>query len=189
VKRHKLESFENLVEAFGSLPSIGRKSAVRLAYHLCMEDSFGAMKLAHAIESAVNSIHRCIQCNNMSEDELCGICSDELRDNSKLCIVQSARDILSIEEGRYYEGLYYVITRIDDLDAYHLKGAVSGVDEVIFAFPPSIATDAMILYIEDKLEGMGLKFTKIAQGVPSGVDLENIDMVSLSRAMEARVRA
>ncbi len=189
MKHHRIESFENLVEAFQTLPTIGRKSAVRLAYHLCMEDGFGAMKLAHAIESAVNAIGRCMQCNNMSEDELCGICADEMRDNSKLCIVQSARDILSIEEGRYYDGLYYVITKIDDLDTRHLQEAVSGVEEVIFAFPPSIATDAMILYIEDKLEGSGLRFTKIAQGVPSGVDLENIDMVSLSRAMEARVRA
>lgn len=188
MKRYKIEAFENLVEAFQSLPSIGKKSAIRLAYHLTMEDGFGAMKLAHAIETGVNEIQKCQQCHNMSENELCNICSDELRDSSKLCIVQSARDVLTIEDSRHYDGVYYVVSKVEDLDTYHLKQAVAGVDEVIFAFPPSIATDTMILYIEDKLEGMGLQFTKIAQGVPTGVELENIDIVSLSRAMEARVR-
>jgi len=188
LKAHKIEAFENLVEAFQSLPSIGKKSAVRLAYHLVMEDGFNAMKLAHAIETGINEIQQCRRCNNMSEDELCAICTDEQRDSSVLCIVQSARDILTIEESGEFNGVYYVITRIEDLDAVHLRDAVSDAREVIFAFPPSIATDTMILYIEDKLEGMGLLFSKIAQGVPAGVDLENIDMVSLSRAMEARVK-
>jgi len=188
MKRYRIEAFENLVEALQSLPSIGKKSAVRLAYHLVMEDGFGAMKLAHAIETGVNTIQRCSRCNNMSEDELCAICSDEYRDSGKLCIVQSARDILTIEESGHFDGLYYVITKIEDLDEVHLKNAVKEAEEVIFAFPPSIATDTMILYIEDKLEGMGIVFTKIAQGVPTGVELENIDMVSLTRAMEARVR-
>ena len=189
MKRYKIEAFENLVEAFQSLPSIGKKSAIRLAYHLSMVDGFAAMKLAHAIETGVNEIQSCSQCHNMSEDELCAICSDEQRDMSTLCIVQSAKDILMIEESREFNGLYYVLSRIEDLNETHLKNAVKDVEEVIFAFPPSIATDTMILYIEDKLEGLGLNFTKIAQGVPTGVELENIDMVSLSRAMEARVKA
>ena len=156
---------------------------------MVMVDGFDAMKLAHSIETAVNDVQPCIRCHNMSEDELCAICSDEQRDFTMLCIVQSARDILTIEESGEYNGLYYVISRIEDLDDMHLKDAVKDAEEVIFAFPPSIATDTMILYIEDKLEGMGLRFSKIAQGVPTGVDLENIDMVSLSRAMEARVGA
>jgi recombination protein RecR len=189
LKRYKIEAFENLVDAFQSLPSIGKKSAIRLAYHLVMEDGFSAMKLAHAIETGVNEIQRCRRCHNMSEDELCAICTDERRDTSTLCIVQSAKDILTIEESGEFNGVYYVISRLEDLDEVHLRDAVRDVEEVIFAFPPSIAADTMILYIEDKLEGLNLRFSKIAQGVPAGVDLENIDMVSLSRAMEARVRA
>jgi recombination protein RecR len=156
---------------------------------MAMVDGFDAMKLAHAIETAVNEVQSCVRCHNMSEDELCAICSDEQRDSNLLCIVQSARDILTIEESGEFNGLYYVLSRIEDLNEIHLKDAARDAEEVIFAFPPSIATDTMILYIEDKLEGMGLRFSKIAQGVPTGVDLENIDMVSLSRAMEARVRA
>ena len=159
-----------------------------MAYNIVMEDSFAGMKLSHAIEEAVNSIHRCKKCHNMSEDELCFICSDEFRDSATLCVVQSAKDIITIEESGQYKGIYYIVTELTDLDEYHLKDAVKGVSEVIFAFPPSLATDTMILYIEDKLKGMGLEFSKIAQGVPTGVELDNIDALSLTRAMESRVR-
>jgi len=188
MKKYKIEAFENLVEAFGALPSIGKKTAIRLAYHAAMEDGFSALKLAHAIEDAVNTIQKCSKCHNMSEDELCTICSDPYRDTSKLCIVQSAKDILTIEESGQFNGVYYVISQVQDMDESHLFYAVEGVEEIIFAFPPSIATDTMILYIEDKLQGLDIRFTKIAQGVPTGVELENIDMMSLSRALEARVK-
>jgi recombination protein RecR len=188
MKNYKIEAFENLVNAFASLPSVGKKSAMRLAYHVVMEDGFAGMKLAHAIETGVNSIQKCAKCHNMSEDELCAICSDPYRDRSKLCIVQSAKDILTIEESGEFLGVYYVVSQISDLDESHLFYAVDGVEEIIFAFPPSIATDTMILYIEEKLKGLEINFTKIAQGVPTGVELENIDVVSLSRALEARVK-
>jgi len=186
--KHKIPAFENLVEAFHALPGIGKKTAVRLAYHIAAEDGFVGVKLAQAIEDAVESVGKCLHCHNMSEDELCSICADESRDRRKLCIVQSAKDILSIEESGEFDGTYYVISRLEDMDTLHLRRAVEGVEEVIFAFPPSIATDTMILYIEDKLEGAEVVFTKIAQGVPTGVELENIDIMSLSRALEARVR-
>ncbi len=189
MKKQRIESFENLVSAFQDIPSIGKKTAIKMAYYLVMEDSFLAMKLSHAIEEGVNTIRRCKQCHNMSEDELCFICSDEFRDSSLLCIVQSAKDIITIEESGHYNGVYYIVTKLSDLDEYHLKDAVKGVEEVIFAFPPSLATDTMILYIEDKLIDIsGLKFTKIAQGVPTGVELDNVDVLSLGRAMEARVK-
>lgn len=188
MKNYKIEAFENLVEAFGSLPSIGKKTAIRLAYHAVMEDGFAAMKLAHALETGINTIQKCSKCHNMSEDELCTICSDPYRDNTKLCIVQSAKDILTIEESGQFDGVYYVVSEVHDLDDAHLFYAVGGVDEIIFAFPPSIATDTMILYIEDKLKGLDIHFTKIAQGVPTGVELDNIDVMSLSRALEARVK-
>ena len=188
MKKYKIEAFENLVNAFQEMPSIGKKSAIKMAYHLVMEDSFAAMKLAHAIEEGVNTIRRCRQCHNMSEDELCAICADEYRDETKLCIVQSAKDILTIEGSGQYNGIYYIVEKLSDLDEYHLQSAVRGVEEVIFAFPPSLATDTMILYIEEKLKGLDLVFTKIAQGVPTGVELDNIDVISLSRALESRVR-
>ncbi|CAA6820237.1 MAG: Recombination protein RecR [uncultured Sulfurovum sp.] len=188
MKKYKIEAFENLVAAFQVLPSIGKKSAIRMAYNIVMEDSFAGMKLAHAIEEGVNNIQRCKNCHNMSEDELCFICSDEFRDTSTLCIVQSAKDILTIEESGQYKGIYYIVTQLSDLDEYHLRDAVKGVEEVIFAFPPSLATDTMILYLEDKLANKAIHFSKIAQGVPTGVALDNIDVISLTRAMESRVK-
>jgi recombination protein RecR len=183
----KLEAFEKLVEALEALPTIGKKSATRLAYHMAIEDGFSAMKLSHAIEHAVNSIRTCKECHNISEDELCTICSDPVRDHSKLCIVQSAKDIMSIEESGEYNGKYYVINRLEYLDDRHLKANMNQIEEIIFAFSPSIATDTMVLYIEDKLSGYDIRFTKIAQGVPIGVELENIDKISLSRAFSSRI--
>ena len=188
MKHKKIEAFENLVDAFQSLPSIGKKSAIRMAYHAVMVDGFTGMKLSHALETGINTIQKCTKCHNMSEDELCSICSDVYRDSSKLCIVQSAKDILTIEDSGEFKGVYYVISEVRDMDEAHLFYAVGGVDEIIFAFPPSIATDTMILYIEEKLKGLNIHFTKIAQGVPTGVELDNIDIMSLSRALEARVK-
>ena len=124
MKNYKIEAFENLVEAFQSFPSIGKKSAIRMAYQASMVDGFAAMKLAHALETAINTIQRCSKCHNMSEDELCTICSDPYRDSSKLCIVQSAKDILTLEESGQFNGVYYVVSEVRDMDEDHLFYAV-----------------------------------------------------------------
>ncbi|WP_456381637.1 recombination mediator RecR [Hydrogenimonas sp.] len=187
--KNRIESYENLVDALEALPSIGKKSAQRMAYHMLMEDHFAAMKIAHAIEKAVQSVQRCERCGAMSEDELCPVCADMSRDHTKLCIVEHAKDILQIESGGDYDGTYFVIESVDHLDSGKLIDRVEeGVEEVIFAFTPGIATDTMILFIEEKLKDYDLVFTKIAQGVPTGVSLENIDMLSLSRALQDRVK-
>ena len=187
MKKYKVESFENLIDALTALPTIGRKSAVRLAYHMVLQDNFSALKLSHAIEEAVSKVRRCIRCHNISEDEYCDICSDPDRDRDKLCIVQSAKDIFSIESSGLYNGLYYIVTSVEDMDDEHLSSISEGVEEVIFAFPPGVTADMMMLYIENRLEGRGIKFSKIAQGVPTGVELDSIDTLSLSRAIEDRV--
>ena len=187
MKAKEPESFKNLVEAFNTLPSIGEKSALKLAYHIVTEGGYDGAKLAHAIEKALESIRRCVRCNNLSEDELCSICSDESRDASKVCIVESAKDILTIEELGHYDGLYYVLSDVDDFDLMHLKEALKDANEVIFAFAPSIASDTLILFMESQLEDLDIKFTKIAQGVPTGISLENVDTLSLVRALEDRV--
>lgn len=185
-----LDKFNRLVEALEQLPTIGKKSATRLAYHMVTKDSFNALRLSHAIEEAISSIKRCRKCGAMSEDELCSICCDERRDASLLCIVESAKDILLLEENGLFDGRYFVLETLDEINVAALLDRVQedGVKEIIFALTPSIQNDAVILYIEDKLAGMALKFTKIAQGVPTGVSLENIDVLSLSRALEDRVK-
>ncbi len=188
MKSKALTHFKNLVEAFNALPGIGKKSATKLAYAIVTQHRFEGAKLAHAIESAIEHIGRCARCNNLSEDELCYICSDPFRDKSKVCIVESAKDLLTIEEVGQYDGLYYVLDNGDELDIEHLKEALKEADEVIFAFAPSIASDTMMLYIENELQDLNLIFSKIAQGVPTGTALENVDTLSLARALEDRVK-
>ncbi|MBN2895776.1 MAG: recombination protein RecR [Campylobacterales bacterium] len=187
--KHSLDKFTRLVDALEALPTIGRKSATRLAYHMLMHDSFAAIKIAHAIESALGSIKKCSRCGGMSEDELCHICSDESRNSGLLCIVESAKEILMFEENGLFDGYYFVLEALDALDIEHLRRRVAlGVEEVIFAMTPSIANDGVILYIEEKLKEAPVRFSRIAQGVPTGVNLENIDILSLSRALQDRVK-
>ncbi len=187
--KHGLEKFNILVEALELLPTIGKKSATRMAYYMVMQDNFTAMKIAHAIENALGCLRKCNECGGLCEDELCGICADEGRDRDLLCIVENAKDILTIEEGGVFEGRYFVLENLERFDASHLLNLVNdGVKEIIFALTPSIANDAVMLFIEDKLSACDVTFTRIAQGVPTGVSLENIDLLSLSRAIEDRVK-
>jgi recombination protein RecR len=183
-----LEKFYNLVEAFKSLPTIGKKSALRLAYHIVHNDTFCGLKLAHSIEDAIKNVKKCTECGSISEHEICEICLDEDRDN-KLCIVQNAKDIFVIEESHQYFGKYFVL---DELDEYNINSLINFVDtnvvnEVLFAITPSLANDAFILYIEQRLEKFEINFSKIAQGVPTGVSLENVDILSLAKAIDGKV--
>ncbi len=186
---NSLEKFNRLVDALQELPTIGKKSATRLAYFMIMNDTYVGLKISHAIEDAIGSLKKCRICGGMSEDELCHICSDETRDTTLLCIVENAKDILLLEENGLFDGKYFVMDSLEGLSVSHLENIVkSGIEEILFALTPSIANDAVILYIEDKLSGYHVNFSKIAQGVPTGVSLENIDLLSLTRALEDRVR-
>ena len=185
-----LDKFNKLIEALETLPTIGKKSAMRLAYHMITNDNYNALRLSHAIEDAVRSIKKCKKCGGISEDEICYICSDETRDNEILCIVESAKEIILLEENALFNGLYFVLDSINDKTLNKLIDIVKNekIKEVIFALTPSISNDAIILFIEDKLNQYDIKFTKIAQGVPTGVSLENIDIISLKKAIKDRVK-
>jgi len=187
--RGSLDKFNMLVEALQELPTIGKKSATRLAYHMLMKDSFAGMKISHAIEEALGSIKKCSLCGGMSEDELCFICCDESRDETLLCIVENAKDILLLEENALFNGRYFVLESLAELNFSNLeKIAASGIKEIVFALTPSVSNDAVILFIEDKLSDYDINYSKIAQGVPTGVSLENIDLLSLTRALADRVK-
>ena len=187
--RGSLDKFNRLVDALGELPTVGKKSATRFAYYMVMNDTYTGIKIAHAIEDALGSLRKCSVCGGMSEDELCSICSDERRDDTLLCIVENAKDILILEENGLFDGKYFVLESLEEICVSHLQMIVeSGINEIVFAITPSISNDAVILYIEDKLSNYSVKFTKIAQGIPTGVSLENIDILSLSRALEDRVK-
>ena len=185
-----LEKFYDLVESFEMLPSIGKKSAIRLAYHIVTENSYVGMKLSHSIETALQTIQKCKKCNSMSENEICEICLDDDRDIELLCIVQSPKDIFSIEESQQFSGKYFVIETLDDELIQNLikNIEIDRVHHILFAITPSLANDAFILYIEDRLKNMDIEFTKIAQGVPTGVSLENVDILSLSKAINGQIK-
>lgn len=185
----ELDKFYELVEAFESLPAIGKKSALRLAYHIVMNDNYCGIKLAHCIENALKSIKKCKKCGSMSENEICEYCLDENRDSKKLCIVQSAKDIFIIEESKEFDGKYFVIEELELDTIIKLQDFIqtNSVNSILFAITPSIANDAFILFIEDKLKDFDINFTKIAQGVPTGVSLENVDLLSLSKAIQSKV--
>lgn len=189
MKKYGLEKFNNLVDALNTLPTVGKKSALRYAYHMVLKDSFSALKIANAIEEAVASIKECQRCGALSEDEICSICADEMRDETKLCIVENAKDIFILEESTDYDGKYFVLKSLEKLDVSKLEEIVKdGIEEIIFALTPSISNDAIIIFLEDKLKEYNLSFTKIAQGVPTGINLENVDTLSLSKALELRVK-
>jgi len=185
-----LEKFYDLVESFEMLPTIGKKSAIRLAYYIVTQNSYTGIKLAHSIETAIRDIKQCIKCNAMSENEICEICLDDDRDAQTLCIVQSAKDIFIIEESKQFYGKYFVIESLEDNIIKDLIKLVDNcnVQNLLFAVTPSLANDAFILYIEDRLKDKNINFTKIAQGVPTGVSLENVDILSLSKAINGQIR-
>lgn len=152
-------------------------------------DTFCGLKLAHSIEDAINGVKKCIDCGSLSEHEICEICLDEQRDIQKLCIVQTAKDIFVIEESHQYNGRYFVLETLDELHLNQLIKLVekNSINDILFAITPSIANDAFIMFIEDKLQKYKISFTKIAQGVPTGVSLENVDILSLAKAIDGKV--
>jgi len=183
-----LSSINRLIEAFEELPSIGRKSATRLALAIA-KDKFKALKLINAIEDVVSNIKECEICGNFSEHEICDICANENRDKI-LAIVENSKDIMIIEESGSYNGYYFVLNHIDDEILEKLRDIVKSkeIKEIIFAFPPSVESEARSLYIEDKLKDLNIEFSQIAQGVPTGVHFENVDVNSLSKAIKLRFK-
>lgn len=183
-----LEKFNELVQSFASLPTIGRKTAMRLAYHICVKNTLEGMKLAHNIDNAVRFIKLCKQCGALSENELCEICSDENRNQKLLCIVEDPKDVLIIEESGIFEGFYFVLDALNEEKINRLKSHIKSLksEEIIFALTHSLGSDATIFFIEDQLKEWKLKFSKIAQGIPSGMKLENVDYLSLCQALNFR---
>lgn len=190
MKIRNLESFYTLVEALEKLPSIGKKSAEKMAYAICVENKALGSKIAQSIQNANQKICKCKWCGGLSEESECQICQEEERNNGELCIVAHPRDISIIENIDFFNGKYFVLESLESVDFDHLISLISyhKIQEIIFGFSPSLANDALILFIEDRLKPLNLRFSKIAQGVPTGVGLEHIDHLSLSSAFKGRIK-
>lgn len=190
MKHKNSEKFNELVQSFASLPTIGKKTAIRLAYFVSMKNHLLGTKLAHDIENAIRFIKPCVKCGSLSENELCEICTDSERDTTMLCVVESAKDVLILEESASFDGLYFVLDELNDEKVARLRAMIQefSVKELVFALTHSVNAEAMGFFIEDKLKDLNLHFSKIAQGIPSGVNLENVDFISLHKAMVFRTR-
>lgn len=188
---------EQLIEELVKLPTIGQKSAQRLALHLLRAPREDALRLSDAIRALREKVGFCGVCGNFSETDPCPICTDERRDGTLVCVVEQPGDVLALERTGTYRGRYHVLggalspldgTNPEDLRIRELLERLrSGeVQEVILATNPNVAGEATALYLSRLLAPIGLKVTRIARGVPMGSDLEYSDMVTLSRALEGR---
>ena len=187
-----LTRFSALIDSLEQIPTIGKKSARKIAFTLATENKYLALQIAQCIENSIGAVRSCSICGALSENEICEICLDDSRDSTKLCVVLNARDIFTLEDIGYFDGKYWVLEgELEGVNFTAIKERVAkqGVQEIIFAFSPSLANEAVMIFIEDKLsEFSHIVFSKIAQGVPTGIGLENIDQLSLSRALSARVK-
>ena len=189
-----------LIEHFRALPSIGSKTAVRLAYHVLDMDAAKAKALAEAIVEAREKIGFCSVCCNLSDQDPCAVCASEKRDRSKICVVEQPQDVAAIERMKDYKGLYHVLhgslsplsgvgpenLRIKEL-LHRLEGESGALaQEIIVATNPTVEGEATAMYLARLLKPAGLKVTRIAHGLPIGGDLEYADEVTLAKAIENR---
>lgn len=188
----------DLIQRLGALPGIGRKTAQRLAYYLMGQPAAVSTALANAILAAGRDIHFCASCCNLTDQEHCEICSDTQRDRSIICVVESPLDVAAMERTREYNGLYHVlhgaISPMQDIgpEQLHLRELLTRlrehpeVEEIILANNATVEGEATASYIARLLKSVGLRITRIAQGIPMGSNLEYADEITLARALEGR---
>lgn len=185
------------VEQFASLPGVGRKTALRLALHILGRDAAGVERFSNAFLNLKNGIRYCPDCNMISDDGVCPICSDSRRDRSVVCVVESLRDLFSIENTGQYNGLYHILGGIispmdgigpADLPIRELVNRLAGgaVKEVVLALSTSIEGETTSFYIYKQIGSIPVKVTAIARGVGFGDDLEYTDELTLGRSMLGR---
>ncbi len=191
------ESIKNLIESFKLLPGVGAKSAERMAFHVLSMETEKTDYLADSIKEAKEKIKYCTVCNNYSETDICSICSDSGRNKDYLCVVEDRKSIYLFEQLGTYKGYYHVIKDLisplnginpEDIGIDELVKRIEKekFKEVIIAVKPSIEGETTTLYIKKILEGLNVKVSKIASGVPMGADIEYIDQLTLQRALSDR---
>ena len=187
-----------LINELSKLPGIGGKTAQRLAFYILALEESEATALANSIVNAKRSLHYCSVCGNLTDTDPCEICSDESRDRTKVCVVETPQDVIAMERIREFKGLYHVlhgaISPVEGIgpNDINLKSLITRlqqhdeIDEIIVATNPNIEGEATAMYIARLLKPSGIKVTRIAHGIPVGGDLEYADEVTLLKAMEGR---
>jgi len=194
---YQVAPLETLIEQLERLPSIGRKSASRLAFHLLRAPKEEAQALVDAIVTARETIAECTVCCNLADSERCPICDAEGRDRRTICVVEDPQDVAAFERTREYHGLYHVlhgtISPMDGIgpDKLRIKEllyrvANEDITEVIMATNPTVEGEATAMYIGKLLAPFGVRVTRLAYGIPVGGDLEYADEITLRRSLEGR---
>ncbi len=190
-------SIEKLIENFEKLPSIGHKTAVRLAYHMLEMNNEEITEFTNSITDAKKKLKYCSTCYNISDTDPCPICSNPKRDQSTICVVEDVRDIMAMERTNEYKGVYHVLHGTispmngigpDEIKIKELLNRIrdNQIKEVIIATNPRVEGEATSIYLSKLIKAFNIKVTRIAHGIPVGGDLEYTDEITLMKAMEGR---
>ena len=190
-------SIEKLIESFERLPSIGHKTAVRLAFHMLDLSKEETEEFINSIINAKEKLKYCSNCYNISDTDPCPICSSPKRDNSVICVVEDVRDVMAMERTHEFKGVYHVLHGTispmngigpGDIKIKELLNRIANNDikEIIIATNPRVEGEATAIYLSKIIKPLGIKVTRIAHGIPVGGDLEYTDEVTLSKALEGR---
>ena len=190
-------SIEKLIESFEKLPSIGHKTAIRLAFHMLDLNEEETNEFINSIVDAKKKLKYCSICFNIADTDPCPICKNTKRDSSTICVVEDVRDIIAMERTHEYKGVYHVLHGTispmngigpEDIKIKELLNRIrdTKVNEIIIATNPRVEGEATSIYLSKLIKPLGIKVTRIAHGIPVGGDLEYTDEVTLMKAMEGR---
>ncbi|MFR7874732.1 MAG: recombination mediator RecR [Christensenellales bacterium] len=192
-------SIEKLIESFEKLPSIGSKTAARLAFYILNASEEETNEFIKSIQDAKANLKYCSQCYNITDTDPCPICSNSARDKSVICVVEDVKDVVAMERTHEFKGVYHVLhgsispmngVGPDDIKIKELLSRLMNgeVKEIILATNPRVEGEATAMYISKLVKPLGVKVTRIAHGIPVGGDLEYTDEVTLGKALEGRVQ-
>ncbi len=190
-------SIEKLIESFEKLPSIGHKTATRLAFHMLNLSKEETEEFIHSIEDARNKLKYCSICYNIADSDPCMICANPKRDSSIICVVEDVKDIIAMERTHEYKGVYHVLHGTispmngigpEDIKIKELLNRIheGNIKEIILATNPRVEGEATAMYLSKLIKPFGVKVTRIAHGIPVGGDLEYTDEITLLKALEGR---
>jgi recombination protein RecR len=189
---------ENVVNEFAKLPGIGKKTALRLVLHLLKQDSKEVTHFSEVIAKMRSEIKFCHRCFNVADGDICSICSNSMRKQEMICVVENIRDVIAIESTQQYNGTYHVlggvISPLDGIgpDQLNIESLINRIEkekteELIFALSPNIQGDTTIYYIQKKLQPKNIRITTIARGIAFGGELEYADEMTLARSLQNRL--
>jgi len=188
---------QQLIDSLRCLPGVGTKSAQRMTLHLLERDRDGALQLAEALRDAVERIGHCSRCRNFTEEDICEICTDNRRDSTTVCVVETPADLLAVEQSGSFRGLYFVLmghlSPIDGigpteigLDRFQQRVIEEGVQETILATNQTVEGEATAHYLTQLLQPLGVQVSRIAHGIPLGGELDYVDGTTLAHALAER---